>query len=237
MQSQNPKSETNCRRIYLTPKDMLWLSRLVKCVRGVQESREKVACFTLHILKQGDRVEKKKKRQTAQRQGKQNGHHCTQEGSKGRFSDAPTCRYPPMQTPGREGGIFLREGKGSQGHCPSQPNRVVPAALLFSVSLRCCPQRRHHLPCLQSRSLCFPPACWRISQLGSDWNSSPVRGTYADCWCWRCGRRKKGNATVFCFLRCHGPLCPPARGYVQRCGFLLLLMHSNSWKGKGCRSV
>lgn len=42
---------------------MLLLSRLVKCVRGVQESREKVACFTLHILKQGDRVKKKKDKQ------------------------------------------------------------------------------------------------------------------------------------------------------------------------------
>lgn len=59
--SQNPKSETNCKIIYLTSKDRLLLSRLVKCVRGVQESREKVACFTLHILKRGDRVEKKDK--------------------------------------------------------------------------------------------------------------------------------------------------------------------------------
>lgn len=48
--SQNPKPEMNFRRIYLTPKKIILLSSLVKCIRGVQDCIERAACFKSHIL-------------------------------------------------------------------------------------------------------------------------------------------------------------------------------------------
>lgn len=102
---------------------MILLSSLVKCLRGVQDSSERTACFKSHILKQGDRV---KDRRNTKAGGKQNGHHHTWEGLKvgGSLVNQPAC-IPRCGHRGEGGEIFWEGG------------RAVKVTVLLNWTERC----------------------------------------------------------------------------------------------------